>query len=120
MSKYTNILYRLARFLTGMPPEVFGAMALVALTHPGIVAIVFASVVLVSKYVVGLIISGIVAHYLRQIFEIYVRPKIPRKLRQLLQKMENRALTKPPDHDRDDTPENQSAYSRNNKRHPHW
>jgi hypothetical protein len=41
VDKHTDILYRLARFLAGIPPELLGAMVILALQHPELVVAIF-------------------------------------------------------------------------------
>jgi hypothetical protein len=130
MKTHGNILYRLARFLAGVPPEALGAMVLFALQHPGIIALLVAAVLFVLKYVVAavlfalkyvvvLIIDAFVTWYLGKMFAIHLWPKLPRRLRRLLRKLEARVRLKPPGPDRPSR-DGESAFSRNSKRHPHW
>ena len=120
MDKHTDILYRLARFLAGVPPDTLGAMVLFALENPGIMATLFAVVLFVSKYVVGLIVSTFLAWYGGKMLAIHVWPRLPSRLRQLLRRVEGRILLQPPDQDRAGARGDRSAFSRNSKRHPHW
>jgi hypothetical protein len=123
------ILYRLARFLAGMPPEVFGATVLIALERPELLAALFAPepfdalfalALFGLKYVVDIIIGGIVGWYLISICKIHLWPKLPSKWQRFLLKVRDRALLKKPDQDNPTSRADRSAFSRNSKRHPHW
>lgn len=130
MDRHTDILYRLARFLAGIPPEALGAMVLLALQHPGLVAALFAIVVMVLKFVVGAvffvlkfvlsnILGSIVVWYLGRLFMIHAWPRLPHGLRQVLLKTKDRTLMIGTGQDQAATRDEKSAYSRNSKRHPH-
>lgn len=112
MRAYVNILYRLARFLAGIPPEVPGAMIILALQHPGLVAALFAvffvtqmvvvkfiavTIVYVLRYLADLIIGGIITWYLGALFVIHVWPRLPQDLRRDLLKLKDRMLFAPKD-----------------------
>jgi hypothetical protein len=120
VEKCTDTLYRLARFPAGVPPDALGAMVLFAIEHPELIAALFAVVLVVLKFVVGAIIGGIVTWYLGMIFAIHVWPMLPSSLRQLLRRLKEQVLLKPPGQDRADAQTDESAFSRNSKRHPHW
>jgi hypothetical protein len=131
VGKRTDILYRLARFLAGIPPEALGAMVLCALTHRGLIAAfvamvlglipVFVAVVLFClQYIAGVIIDAIVTWYMVKMLAIHLWPRLPHKLKRLLRRLEDRALLKPPEQERATECEPESAFSRHSKRHPHW
>jgi hypothetical protein len=120
VEKRTDFLYRLARFLAGVPPEALGAMFLIALEHPELIAALLAVVLFLLKYLLGLLVSGIVAWYLGKMFAIHAWPRLPRGLQRLTQRIEDRVLLRPPGRYRTATRESESAFSRNSKRHPHW
>ena len=131
MDRRTNILYRLARFLAGIPPEVLGAMVLLALLHPGLVAALFATavvvlkfsvvaIVFVSKYVASVIVDGVVTWYLAKLFILQAWPRLPHGLRRFVLKQIDRMLMIPADQDQTTTSNDESEVSRNCKRHPHW
>jgi hypothetical protein len=126
-----DILYRLARFLAGVPPDTLGATVLFALEHPELIAILaavvfsvlkFIAVVVFSvlKFVVVAILGSIVTWYVVKMLGIHVWPRLPHRLQRLLRKLEDRALLRPPARKRATACESESAFSRNSKRHPHW
>lgn len=95
-----------------IPPEVPGAIILLALLHPGLVAALFAvffvvqmvvvkfiavAIVFVLKYVFGSIISGLITSYLGALFMLHVWPKLPQDLRRDLLKLKDRILFAPKD-----------------------
>jgi hypothetical protein len=131
MRRFVDIHYRAARFLAGVPPDTLGAMVLFALEHPGLIAIFVAVVFSVLKFVVVVVLSvlefvvvailgSIVTWYVAKMLAIHAWPKLPSKLRQMLRRMVDRALMRPPVQDRGNSRESESAFSRNSKRHPHW
>ncbi len=129
MKTLGNILYRLARFLAGVPPEELGAMVLIALErpellvalfNPELLAALFALVLFALKYVVGIIISGIVGWYLTSICKIHLWPMLPSKWQRVILVVRDRALLKKPDEDNLTDRDGESAFSRNSMRHPHW
>ena len=133
MRAYAHILYRLARFLAGVPPETLGAAIVFAVEHPGLgvaillalehswlVVVICAVVLLVLKYLVGLLIDEFVAWYLGKMFMIHVWPKLPSGLQKLSQRIEDRILFRWLNKDRGSARETEAAFSRNSKRHPHW
>jgi hypothetical protein len=131
MEKYVYILYRLAWFLDGIPPDTLGAMVLFALTHLGLIAAfvamvlrlipVFVAVVLFGlKYIAGVIFDAIVTWYVVKMLAIHLWPRLPHKLKRLLRRVEDRVLLKPPEQEQDTECEPESAFSRYSKRHPHW
>jgi hypothetical protein len=99
MKTRSDILYRLARFLAGIPPDTLGAMVLFAVEHPELIAALFVVVLFLLKYVVGLIISAIVTWYLVKMLAIHAWPKLPRNLQQLLRRIVDRVLLRPPSQD---------------------
>jgi hypothetical protein len=117
---YTDILHRLARFLAGVPPEMLGAIVLLALQHPGLVAALFAIVVSVLKFALVSIAGNIVASYLRKMFMLHVWPRLPQGLRRFLPKLEDWVLFVKAHQDQAATRDGESGFSRNSKRHPHW
>jgi hypothetical protein len=131
VDRHADILYRLARFLAGIPPEVLGAMVLLGLQHPGLVAALFTTagvvlkfvvvaIVFVSKIVASVIVDGVVAWYLGKMFTLHVWPRLPHGLRRFVLKQIDRMLIIPADQDQAATSNGESAVSRNSKRHPHW
>ena len=73
MKSYVHILYRLARFLAGVPPELLGALLIVVLFHP---AALIAPVV----YVVNLLGSEIVFLLLFYVWTWIIWPCLPSKV----------------------------------------
>ena len=120
MAKRTDMLYRLARFLAGVPPEALGAMFLIVLMHLEFVAALFALALFVLKFVLAAIIGDVIVRYLGKMLGIHVWPKLPGNLRRLLRRTEDRALLRPPDQDRPTPSGHESTYSRHSRRHPHW
>ena len=112
MRAYANIVYRLARFFAGIPPEILGAMVLLAIQHPGLVAATFAvlfvsqmvvlkfvavAIVFILKYVVGIIVSGIITWYLGKLFAVHVWPRLPHDLQRSLLTLKDLILFAPSD-----------------------
>jgi hypothetical protein len=112
MRAYANIVYRLARFFAGIPPEILGAMVLLAIQHPGLVAATFAvlfviqmvvlkfvavAIVFVLKYVVGIVVSGIITWYLGKLFAVHVWRRLPHDLKRSLLKLKDLILFAPSD-----------------------
>ena len=100
MKTHANILYRLARFLAGTPPDALGAMVIIALERPELIAAlstVALFALFVLKFIVASIIGGIVTWYLKRIFEIHIWPKLSRKHQKILLRIRDRALLKKPD-----------------------
>ena len=120
MAKRTDILYRLARFLAGVPPEALGAMFLIVLEHPEFIAAHLALAPFVLTYVVSAIIGGIITWYLSKMFAIHVWPNLPSTLRQRLRRTEDRVLLKPPDQEHPAPKSSETTFSRHSRRHPHW
>jgi hypothetical protein len=56
MEKYSYTLYRLARFLDGISPELLGAIILVALVRPDLLVAVF-------LYVLNAIVGDLIANF---------------------------------------------------------
>ena len=56
MEKHTDILYRLARFLAGVPPEALGAMILVATERPDLL-------VAIALYVLNAIMGQLITWF---------------------------------------------------------
>jgi hypothetical protein len=115
---YTDTLYRLARFLAGIPPEALGVMVLLALQHHGLVVAIFAmlfaiqvmvlkfvgvAIVSMSKFVAGAIAGSVVTWYLQKMFMLHVWPRLPQDLRRFLLKLKKRVLLTPPDQHEADT-----------------
>jgi hypothetical protein len=94
-------------------------MVLFAVEHPELIAALFVVVLFLLKYVVGLIISAIVTWYLVKMLAIHAWPKLPRNLQQLLRRIVDRVLLRPPSQDLP-THDSETAFFRNSKRHPHW
>jgi hypothetical protein len=107
VDRFSDSRYLLARFLAIIPPEVPGAMILLALLHPGLVAAVFAilfaaqmvivkvaavAITFVLKYVAGLIIGGIITWYLEALLKLHVWPRLPRSLQEELLKLKGLML----------------------------
>lgn len=65
MERYVNILYQLARFLAGIPPELLGAIILVVLVRPDLLVAVF-------LYVLNAVVGDLISNLLWVIFLIYV------------------------------------------------
>jgi hypothetical protein len=118
VDKHTDILYRLARFLAGIPPELLGAMVILALQHPGLVVAIFpilfairvvilkfvgVAIVSISKFVAGAIAGSVVTWYLQKMFILHVWPTLPQDLRRFLLKLKERVLLTPPDQHEADT-----------------
>jgi hypothetical protein len=118
VDKHTDILYRLARFLAGIPPEALGVMVLLALQHHGLVVAIFAmlfaiqvmvlkfvgvAIVSMSKFVAGAIAGSVVTWYLQKMFMLHVWPRLPQDLRRFLLKLKKRVLLTPPDQHEADT-----------------
>src|SRR5215210_2049925 len=97
-----------------IPPEVFGAMILLALQHTGLVFAIFAvlfviqmvvvkvvavAIVFVLKYVAGLTIGGIITWYLGALFKLHVWPRLPDEFQQSLLKLKAIILLAPSDQD---------------------
>jgi hypothetical protein len=106
MKTLANILYRLARFLAGMPPEELGAMVLIALESsellaalfaPELFVALFALVLFVLKYVAVIIIGEIVAWYLTSICKIHLWPKLSSENQRVLLKLQDLILLKKTD-----------------------
>jgi hypothetical protein len=123
--------YLLARFLAMIPPEVLGAMILLALQHPGLVAALYAIVVVVlkfavvalvsvSKFVLSNILGSIVVWYLAKMFMLHAWPRLPHGLRRVLLKLMPRVLFARTRQDQAAPRNDESAFSRNCHRHPHW
>lgn len=126
MDKHTDILYRLARFLAGIPPELLGAIVTLALQHPGLIVAIFAilfaiqvvvlkfvGVVIISgsKFVVGAIVGSAVTWYLQKMFMLHVWPRLPQDLRRFLLKLKKRVLLTPPDQLEADTRDDGDGFS---------
>lgn len=118
MRAYAHILYPLARFIAGVPPETLGAAILFALGHSWLVAVFCSVVLFILKYLVGLLIGGFVAWYLGKMFVIHIWPRCPLVLQQLIQRIEDRILFRPLDKDRGSAHESKASCSRNSKRYP--
>lgn len=114
MDRYFDSRYLLARFLAMIPPEVPGAMVLLALQHPGLVAAIFAilfvlqivvlkfiavAIVSVSKFVVGAIAGSVATWYLQKMFMLHAWPRLPHGLQRYLLKLKDRILFAPADKD---------------------
>jgi hypothetical protein len=122
MAIRTDILYRLARFLAGVPPELLGAVVLLALQHLGLLATLFAIVVIVLKFAVAAIVfvakfilsnilGSIAVWYLARVFVIHVWPRLPQDLRRFLLKLKKRVLLIPPDQHEADTRDDGDGFS---------
>ena len=106
-------------------------MVLLALQHPGLVAALFTILVVVLKIVAGVIVvavnfvllsfaGNIVTWYLQKLFMLHAWPRLPHGLRRVLVKLKPRILFVPKDQDKAATRDDESAFSRNRHRHPHW
>jgi hypothetical protein len=126
VDKHTDILYRLARFLAGIPPELLGAIVTLALQHPGLIVAIFAIlfaiqvvvlkfvgvvIISVSKFVVGAIVGSAVTWYLQKMFMLHVWPRLPQDLRRFLLKLKKRVLLTPPDQLEADTRDDGDGFS---------
>ena len=131
MDRFSDSRYLLARFLAMIPPEVPGAMIILALQHPGLFIALFAIVVMLLKlgviaiaFVAGFITSAIagdiVTWYLGKMFGLHIWPRLPHSLRRFLLKLKDRTLFIRAHQDQTATRDEESAFSRNSHRHPHW
>jgi hypothetical protein len=120
MRRCVYTLYRAARYLSGLPPEVLGAAVLAVLERPDPIVVLAAIAPFVLKYIAGVIISGILTWYLKSILEIHLWPRLPSEHKRALLRIRDRALLKAPHQNRPVAPDDESAFSRNSKRHPHW
>jgi hypothetical protein len=102
VDRFSDSRYLLARLLAMIPPEVPGAIVLLALQHLALVAAIFAflfviqivvvkfvvvAIVFILKYVAGLIIGGIITWYLGASFMLHVWPRLPHGLQDELLKL---------------------------------
>lgn len=73
MERYVNILYRLARFLAGIPPELLGALILVVLWQP-------AALVAPVVYVANVLSGEVVVVLLLILWNWIIWPRLPYKV----------------------------------------
>jgi hypothetical protein len=126
VDKHTDILYRLTRFLAGIPPELLGAMVILAPQHSGLIVAIFAilfaiqvvvlqfvgvAIVSISKFVAGAIVGSVVTWYLQKMFILHVWPRLPQDLRRFLLKLKKRVLLTPPDQLEADTRDDGDGFS---------
>jgi predicted RNA binding protein YcfA (HicA-like mRNA interferase family) len=93
MRPYVYILYQLARPFATVPPEALAALLLLVFTNPGVLA----AVLFVLKFIIGIIVSGIIGWYLKALFEYYVWSELPPEHQRTLLAVRDRALPKKPD-----------------------
>jgi len=111
METPSDIFYRLVLFWSGQPLDTLGVVALFALLKV---------VLFLLKYVGRLLIEMIVVGYVVKMLEIHAWPKLPHGVQLILLKMVDRALLRKPSSARSVPRKDESAFSKNSKRHPHW
>lgn len=98
MGKYVHILYRLARFLAGVPPELLGALLVVVLWHP-------AALISPFVYVVNLLSSEVVVLLLVYLWTWIIWPRLPSKVRNAVLRVQDFFLPAPASSSADDLSE---------------
>ena len=88
MGRYADILYRLARFLAGVPPELLGALLVVVLWQP-------AALVTPVVYVVNLLGGEVVFFLLYCLWTWIIWPRLPSKVRSAILRVRDFFLPAP-------------------------
>jgi hypothetical protein len=78
------------------------------------------TIVFVSKFILSNILGSIVVWYLARVFVLHAWPRLPHGLRRVLLKTKDRVLFARAHQDEDAIRDDESAFSRNSHRHPHW
>jgi len=112
MTAYAYIVHKLLWVLQWLPPETLPA-AILATTQ-------LSAVLAGLPWILDLAAGGSVSWYLKRMFEIHVWPELPPQHQRTLLMVRDCALLKRSDQDRPTTRSDESAFSRNSKRHPHW
>jgi hypothetical protein len=102
MREYVDILYRLARFLAGVPPELLGALLIVVLWHP-------ATLVAPFVYMVNLLSGEIAVLLLVSLWTWIIRPRLPSKVRNAIVRVRGFFLPAPVSSSADDLSKKNAA-----------
>lgn len=116
MRSYVYILYQLGHPLTRIPPEALAALVLLVITNPGVLP----ALLFILKFIGGLIVGEIVVWYLKEVSDRCVWSELPSQHQRTLLEIRDCTLPKKPDQDHPTARDEESAFSKNSKRHPHW